>query len=84
MLLVYRIHHDLVISRIRIHEGHELVPHSVIYQLINSWQCKAILRTSFVQVGEIDAGPPFPIWIWDPHGIGDLDQVFCFTNKPAL
>lgn len=55
MLLVIFMHRDLMISSERVHEGHHLVAHRVVDQMVDVRLWEEILRACIVQVSEIDA-----------------------------
>jgi hypothetical protein len=66
LLLVFRVHRDLVISRITIQKAVILVPGQSLHHLINEWKRKVIFPGGGVQLAIVDADSPSRLYSsWD-------------------
>ena len=54
-----------------------------IDHLVNLRHGEAILRIGLVEVGEVYAASPSPIWFWDYNRVRNLDRVLRFLNEPG-
>ena len=64
-----------MITGVAIEEGEELATGGGVYYLVNAWQDKRIFRAMLIEIGVINAHPPFFIlllnkdWISQPIGM---------------
>ena len=90
MLLIWRMHGNLIVSRISIHERHGLVSGSGIYELIDPRQRKTVFWACFVEISIVNTRPPFPIgfrnedWIGYPRWIVSIPYKFVFDEPVNL
>ena len=68
-------HRDLVVARVRIKEGYELMVSCCIHYLINTEKGKSILRASIIDVRIIGAHAPLAILLRNNHDIGKPLEV---------
>ena len=69
LLLVLGNQGDLMITLKSIKKAHSRVPICGIYQLINFWHRKRVLRTCSVKVGKVNIDPPFSILLFYHYNI---------------
>ena len=62
-------HGDLMISGESIQEREHPLPSSRIHDLIYSWQRETVFWTCIIEVGVIDAHPPFALFFGDHYYI---------------
>ena len=63
-------HRDLIVARVCVDEGQELMACYSIYYLIDAWEGKGIFRASIIQIRIIYAHMPFSILLGDNHHVG--------------
>ena len=61
LLLISRMHEDLVITKECVHEVEQFVPRRKIDQGINAWEGEAVFWIGFVEVGEVYAHSPLSV-----------------------
>lgn len=68
-------HLDLVVPWVSVHKRQQLMPRCGIYQPVDPWQGKAILRVSLVQVGEVYAHSSLSIIFFYQNYIGQPIRI---------
>ena len=67
-----------------IQEAHRRVSVCCIHQLVNSRNGEGILWANFIQIREIYAHTPFPIFLLHHHSIGQSFEIKDFLDCPCL
>ncbi|CAL9019504.1 unnamed protein product [Prunus brigantina] len=81
MFAIGRVHEDLVVSRIGVHETEQLVTDSCIHKLVYPRQRKTVLWTSLVQVGIVLTHSPSAIALPNHDRVRKPDRVRGFPDK---
>ena len=69
LLLVTRIHPDLVVARESVHEAKELMARGGIYYKVDPRQGKTVFRAGSINVSEVNAESPFSIFLFDENHV---------------
>ena len=72
----------MVIPGAAVHEAEKFMARCRFYQLIDPPGGKAILWTNFMEVSEVDVGPPLVILLHE-DGIGEPVGVECLSDEVA-
>ena len=80
LLLVFRMHEDLVVARKCIHKAEQLVPGGRVNQCIDAWEKEAVFWIGLVEVDEVHTHPPL---LHQDH-IRQLVEVVDFLDELCL
>ena len=81
LFLVGRGHKDLVVSREGVQEGEHSLSDGGVHDLVYPRQRETVFRARIVEVGVIDAHPPFSFLFGDYYYICQLVWILHFLNK---
>ena len=84
LLLILRIHSNLVVAGESIHETQQLVAGSSVDQLINLREREAIFWASLVEVCIVDADPPLAASFLHHYHIGQPLGIAGLSDEPCL
>ena len=75
---------DLVVSGEAIHKGENLVPRTLINDLVNKWCGEVVFGTSFVQIVKVSADSNSALFFEDGNRIGHPSGVLNGINETSL
>ena len=84
MLLIVRIHFDLIISRESIHQRHPLKPTRVVDHDIRDWKGKLSFRTRLIYITKINANPNLLIFLGNGDDIGYSIRVLFLPDETRV
>ena len=77
--MITGVHSDLVISREGVHEAENLMASCGVYYKVDLRLGKTIFRTGSIDIGEVNAEPPFVVFFFDKDYTGQPVRVFYFS-----
>jgi len=81
MLLIVRVHLDLIVSRESIHERHPFKPARIVDHDIHDRKREFIFKTSFILITKINANPDLTILLGDGDNISYPIRVLLFPDE---
>ena len=82
--MIARVHSDLIISQESVHEAKKLVASYGVHYKVDPRLGKAVFRTGSVDIGEVNAEPPFFIYLFGEDYISQPVRVFYFSDSFGL
>ena len=74
-------HLYLVVSEEGVHKGKKLVLGHQVHKLINPGQREVVLQAGAIQIHEVDAHSPFPVYLFDQDYIGQPLGIVDFPDE---
>ena len=84
LLFVGRGHGDLVVSGEGVQEGEHPLPSSGVDNLVYPWQRETVFWACIIEVGVIDAHPPFAFLFGYHHYICQPVWILHFSNESGF
>ena len=82
--LISTTNNNLVVSREAIHKGENLVPCTLIYDLVNKWCGEVVFGTSFVQIAKVGTNTNGALLFEDGNWVGHPSGIFNGLNETSL
>jgi hypothetical protein len=84
VFFIWGMHRDLIISKVGIHEGEDLVTCCSVDQLVDPRKRKAVFGTGLIEINEVDTGLPLSVGLGDKHWIGYPQGVVGLSDEPIF
>ena len=84
MLLILRVHLDLVIPGEAVYKGHPFEPARIVNNDVRDRERELIFRTRHIQIAKINADPNLPVFLGNGDDVGDLVGMLFLSDESRV